>query len=127
MKKFYDIIFEASPNDEKIFNQILHRLINTFPTFLKLSQVHTILKVTEFSILYYDLHYFLNKDIRKQKKYSIKDLVSFRNSFKMLFEKVQKVCELKDAYSLYIYEQIVDDLNELIDSNLEQLAPEPVE
>jgi len=43
---------------------------------------------TEYSVLYYDLNYFLQKDLIENRRYSLQTVYNFRNSFLALYSKV---------------------------------------
>lgn len=108
MKNYLEIIVQAQPADEKMVQSIMNQMLNTFPIFLKIIERTSTIRMTEFSILYYDLHYFLEKDLKMHRRYSVKDLLSFAKSFDELYNKVLKVSELKDQYALYVYEEAAD-------------------
>lgn len=104
MKEFLEVTVKSTPQDERLIKEVMTDMMGQFKTYLKVAKRTNSLSVTEFTMLYYDLDYFLRKDLRQNRYYSVKDLRSFSVSFRLIFEKLENVCCLNEAYLMKVFE-----------------------
>lgn len=123
MKEFLKVTVRSTPQDEKLIKEVMADMMGQFGNYLKVTKRTNQLSVTEFTILYYDLDYFLRKDLRQNRYYSVKDIRSFSVSFRLIFEKLEKVCFYNEAYLMKVFE---DNSNKFLQWLLEVTESLPV-
>lgn len=121
MREILELQVRATAQDEKLVQDSLDRIMGVFKNYLEVVKRTNQLTTREFYMLYYDLHYFLKHDLQKRKSYSVKDIKSFSISFRLIFEKLEKVIYRSEAYLSLVFEELsevyLNWLNEVTEAN----------
>lgn len=108
---------------EHTFNQ----MVELIPQFSKLQRAKSGLSFTEYSMLYRDLFEFFNIELMTRQSYKVKDIISFRNSFELIYRRIEQIATLEHAtLQVFFHEKLmkfqewVDEIEQIAISTLER-------
>lgn len=92
----------ATAHQKELVLQTFNGLLKRLPEFSKLTREVHGFNFTEYSILYVDLVEFYNTALMTRNTYKVKDIISFRNSFELIFRRLEKISTCEQV-SLYVF------------------------
>lgn len=94
-KDIKDFQCYATLHQRELIKSTYEEMVELIPQFSKLQRVKPGLSFTEYSMLYRDLFEFYNIDLMTRKRYAVKDILSFRNSFELILRRIKDVATLE--------------------------------
>lgn len=99
-----DKIIYASKEEREALEELLLKMAGHVSEFSSVAHSTERIRFTEFSMLYLDLHHFLDKDVKTTGNVSLKDLKSFANSFYFLYSKTSSLFGTNNTQlNLFLY------------------------
>lgn len=106
MTKFLEITAAAEQQDLDLVQMSLLNMLDAFPTYLAISRHAQKVSITDFAILYYDLHSFLDKELKRDGRYQLNKVKRFALQFKSMLDVIVSVSEEKEEFAVRQFEDL---------------------
>ncbi|MDY6991557.1 MAG: hypothetical protein SVR94_02990 [Pseudomonadota bacterium] len=126
-KDVKDFQLYPSQNQKDFIKSTFNKMIQLIPQFSKLQAEQGKLSFTEYSMLYRDLFEFYNVELMTRNSYKVKDIISFRNSFELIYRRLKDVANVEHIYlqvwfrdKLEAFESWVDEITWIATKELDR-------
>jgi hypothetical protein len=103
MTKFLEVTVQVEQQDIDIVAMTKLNMLDAFPTYLQVSKHAQKISITDFAVLYYDLHDFYEKQLKRAGRYNVKELKRFVEKFETMHNLLYRYSEEKEMYIVDLF------------------------
>lgn len=126
-KEVKDFNCYATAHQKEFIKKTYEEMVKLIPDFSRLQASRSGFNFTEYSMLYRDLYVFYNNEMLTRGIYKVKDILSFRNSFELIYNNIKRIESLEHVTihvffktKLDIFERWLNEIIHTAEARLER-------